>query len=61
MINPKLEQTIPRDQVIELIKDLIYIAVDMNIKYISVMEKASGKKAPRKKVYPQGRAKRRKR
>ena len=46
---------------IELIKDLIYIAVDMNIKYISVMEKASGKKAPRKKVYPQGRAKRRKR
>ena len=37
MINPKLEQTIPRDQVIELIKDLIYIAVDMNIRYLSVM------------------------
>ena len=37
LINPKLEQTIPRDQVIELIKDLIYIAIDMNIRYLSVM------------------------
>jgi hypothetical protein len=37
LINPKLEQTVPRDQVIELMKDLVYVAVDMNIKYLSVM------------------------
>ena len=37
LINPKLEQTIPRDQVVELIKDLVFIAVDLNIKYLSNM------------------------
>lgn len=52
LINPKLEQTIPRDQVIELIKDLIYIAVDMNIKYISVMGESLREKGTKEKGLP---------
>jgi hypothetical protein len=52
LINPKLEQTIPRDQVIELLKDLIYIAVDMNIKYLSVMGESLKEIGTKEKTVP---------
>lgn len=52
LINPKLEQTIPRDQVIELLKDLMYIAIDMNIKYLSVMGESLRDKGTKENTLP---------
>lgn len=34
LINPKLELTIPKETVIDFVKDLLKIAVDLNFQYI---------------------------
>ena len=39
LINPKLELTIPRETVIDFVKDLLKIAVDLNFQYIQNFEK----------------------
>ena len=39
MINPKLELTIPRETVVEFVKDLLRIAVNLNFQYIQNLEK----------------------
>ena len=36
LLNPKVEPTVARDTVIEFIRDLIYIAVELPLKYIKV-------------------------
>lgn len=37
ILNPKLDDSVPREKVEEFLSDLVYISVDMMIKYISVM------------------------
>lgn len=39
LINPKLELTIPRETVVEFVKDLLKIAVNLNFQYIQNLEK----------------------
>ena len=39
LINPKLELTIPKETVIDFVKDLLKIAVDLNFQYIQNLEK----------------------